>query len=350
MNAPAADSALMSLRGLQTHFRERGTLGDRLLGRDTGVTRAVDGVDLDVRRGEVLGLVGESGSGKTTLGRTMVGLVAPTAGTIVYDGEDVARMSFRQLRRLRRRVQMIFQDPHSSLSPRRRVASLLLEPYAIHRIPQDERYTLAELLEMVELASDVAEKYPHELSGGQARRVGIARALALRPQFIVADEITAGLDVSVGASVLNLMQNLRAELGLSYLMITHNLNLVGYVAERVAVMYLGQLVEVGTTDQIFDATAHPYTHALLSSISEPDPRQRRGERRPLISGEVPSPKNPPPGCRFHPRCTFARERLSHNLARARGGGGRASGRLSSLAARARGLRPAFQRDSDARGS
>ena len=307
MNAPTADSALMSLRGLQTHFRERGTLGDRLLGRDTGVTRAVDGVDLDVRRGEVLGLVGESGSGKTTLGRTMVGLVAPTAGTIVYDGEDVARMSFRQLRRLRRRVQMIFQDPYSSLSPRRRVASLLLEPYAIHRIPQDERYTLAELLEMVELASDVAEKYPHELSGGQARRVGIARALALRPQFIVADEITAGLDVSVGASVLNLMQNLRAELGLSYLMITHNLNLVGYVAERVAVMYLGQLVEVGTTDQIFDATAHPYTHALLSSISEPDPRQRRGERRPLISGEVPSPKNPPPGCRFHPRCTFARD-------------------------------------------
>jgi oligopeptide/dipeptide ABC transporter ATP-binding protein len=267
----------------------------------------VDTVDLDVHTGEVFGLVGESGSGKTTLGRTMVGLVKPTAGTILYDGEDVARMPIRQLRRLRRRVQMIFQDPYSSLDPRRRAASLLLEPYRIHRIPPAERYTLAELLEMVGLASEIAERYPHELSGGQARRVGIARALALRPQFIVADEITAGLDVSVGASVLNLMQDLRADLGLSYLMITHNLNLVGYVAQRVAVMYLGRLVEVGTTAQIFDSPAHPYTQALLSSISEPDPHLRRGQRRPLISGEIPSPKYPPPGCRFHPRCAFARD-------------------------------------------
>ena len=279
-------------------FREHGALLDRLPGRDAGVTRAVDGVDLDVRRGEVLGLVGESGSGKTTLGRTMVGLAVPTAGTIEYDGEEVSRMTARRLRRLRRRVQMIFQDPHSSLSPRRRVASLLLEPYAIHNIPTAERYTLAELLEMVELALDVAERYPHELSGGQARRVGIARALALRPEFIVADEITAGLDVSVGASVLNLMQNLQAELGLSYLMITHNLNLVGYVADRVAVMYLGRLVEVGTTDQIFDTPLHPYTRALLSSISEPDPRRRRGEHRPLISGEVQARRTRHPGAGF----------------------------------------------------
>jgi oligopeptide/dipeptide ABC transporter ATP-binding protein len=308
MTRPTSDSAIMSLRGVQTHFRERGAVLDRLAGRDAGVTRAVDGLDLDVRRGEVLGLVGESGSGKTTLGRTMVGLAEPTAGTIEYDGEDVSRMTSRRLRRLRRRVQMIFQDPYSSLSPRRRVASLVLEPYAIHSIPPAERYTLAELLEMVELAFDVAERYPHELSGGQARRVGVARALALRPDFIVADEITAGLDVSVGASVLNLMQSLQADLGLSYLMITHNLNLVGYVADRVAVMYLGRLVEVGTTDQIFDAPLHPYTQALLSSISEPDPRRRRGEHRPLISGEVPSPKHPPAGCRFHPRCEFARER------------------------------------------
>jgi oligopeptide transport system ATP-binding protein len=205
-------------------------------------------------------------------------------------------------------MQMIFQDPYSSLSPRLRVSYLLMEPYKINDVPPAERYSVRELLDMVELSPEQATKYPHELSGGQARRVGIARALALQPDFIVADEPTAGLDVSAAASVLTLMKELGTRLGLTYLIITHNLNLVGYVADRIAVMYLGQLVESGTTDRIFDAPAHPYTRALLSSISEPDPRQRRNGHRLLLPGEIPSPRNPPPGCRFHTRCAYAQAR------------------------------------------
>jgi oligopeptide/dipeptide ABC transporter ATP-binding protein len=185
-----------------------------------------------------------------------------------------------------------------------------MEPYVIHNPPDRDRYRVPELLDMVELSADLARRYPHELSGGQARRVGIARALALHPEFIVADEPTSGLDVSAASSVLNLMQKLRAQLGLTYLIITHNLNVVGYIVDRIAVMYLGQIVEVGATDQIFDEPAHPYTHALLSAISEPDPTQRRTERKLLPAGEIPSPKNPPPGCHFHPRCMFAQPRCS----------------------------------------
>jgi oligopeptide/dipeptide ABC transporter ATP-binding protein len=203
---------------------------------------------------------------------------------------------------------MIFQDPYSSLSPRQRVASLLTEPYAIHKIPPAARYSVAELLTMVGLSAELAGKYPNQLSGGQARRVGIARALALHPEFIVADEPTAGLDVSVSAAILNLMKDLGTQLGLTYLIITHNLNLVAYMADRIAVMYLGQLVELGPTERILAAAAHPYTRALLAIAPEADPRKRRDQHRLLVPGEIPSPKNPPPGCRFHTRCAYAEAR------------------------------------------
>jgi oligopeptide/dipeptide ABC transporter ATP-binding protein len=286
-------SALVTLRDVHTHF--------------DGV-RAVDGVDLEIARGEIVGLVGESGSGKTTLGRTILRLAHATGGEVEFDGRDVTKLKRAELRRLRRRMQMIFQDPHASLSPRLKVSYLLTEPYRINDIPPSEQIGVHELLEMVELSSELASKYPHELSGGQARRVGIARALALQPEFLVADEPTSGLDVSAAAAVLNLMKDLGKRLDLAYLIITHNLNVVGYVADRIAVMYLGRLAEVGPPDRIFDAPAHPYTRALLEAMSEPDPRNRGVDRRLLLPGEIPSPRNPPPGCRFHTRCPYAQQR------------------------------------------
>jgi peptide/nickel transport system ATP-binding protein len=285
--------ALVRLRGVRTHF---------------GAVRAVDGVDLDIRRGETLGLVGESGSGKTTLGRTILRLTDATGGEVTFDGRDITRLRGRSLRRLRGRMQMIFQDPYASLSPRLRVAYLLTEPYTINRVPESERRPVSELLDMVELSSEQAGKYPHELSGGQARRVGIARALALQPEFLVADEPTSGLDVSAAAAILNLMKELGERLGLTYLVITHNLNVVGYIADRIAVMYLGRLAEVGPAGAVLDDPVHPYTRALLSAVSEVDPRDRHREHTLLLPGEIPSPVDPPPGCRFHPRCPYAEDR------------------------------------------
>jgi len=284
---------LIALHDIHTHF--------------DGV-RAVDGVDLTIARGETLGLVGESGSGKTTLGRTILRLVRATSGRIEFDGQDVTNVRGAELRRLRRRMQMIFQDPYSSLSPRLRVAYLLEEPYRIHGTPSTDRLSVRELLDMVELAPDLATKYPHELSGGQARRVSVARALALQPEFLIADEPTAGLDVSAAAAVLNLMRDLARRLDLTYLIITHNLNVVGYIADRIAVMYLGQLAETGPAEQVLDTPGHPYTRALLEAVSEPDPRDRGVDRRLLLPGEIPSPRNPPPGCRFHTRCRYAQPR------------------------------------------
>jgi oligopeptide/dipeptide ABC transporter ATP-binding protein len=301
------DDVIVKVEELCTHFDIREGSLQGLFGRGKAVVRAVDGVDLEIQRGEILALVGESGCGKTTLGRTILRLLKPTGGRIIFDGQDITQLKASRLQTLRERMGMIFQDPCSSLSPRLRVSYLLTEPYKIHGTSASERSTVSELLELVGLPSEQAGKYPHELSGGQARRVGIARALALHPELLVADEPTSGLDVSVAASILNLMKDLGSQLGLTYLIITHNLNVVGYAADRVAVMYLGKLVEIGSTGQIFERSVHPYSLALLSSISEPDPRQRRARRRLLVAGEIPSPRNVPPGCRFHTRCLFAEE-------------------------------------------
>jgi peptide/nickel transport system ATP-binding protein len=296
---------LLQVRGLHTHFYD----GSGFV-RTRNVIRAVDGVDLEIDRGEVVGLVGESGSGKTTLGRAILRLAPRTSGEVLFDGSDVFGLELPALRRLRRRMQIVFQDPHASLSPRLPVSYLITEPYKINKTPKDERYSVEELLEMVELSPELASKKPAQLSGGQARRVGIARALALRPDFLVADEPTAGLDISAASQILNLLKELAQNLGLACLVITHNLDVVGYVADRIAVMYLGVIVEIGPTDSIFDSPAHPYTQALISAVPEVGGAQTDSERRLLLPGEIPSPRDVPSGCRFRSRCAHATDRCA----------------------------------------
>ena len=291
---------LVELRDVHVHFGARRRA--KRPARDGAAVRAVDGVDLAIGRGEVVGLVGESGSGKTTLGRSILRLVERTSGEIRFDGADVHRLSSKELRRLRRRAQLISQSPYAGLSPRHRVGWLLQEPYEIHGVRAAERRSSAELLELVGLSAEHAGKYPHELSGGQARRVGIARALAVGPEFVVADEPTSGLDASVAAGVLNLLRDLAGRLGLAILLITHDLNVVAHLADRVAVMYLGRLAEVGPVATVLETPAHPYTRALLAAASEPG----EGDAPVVVTpGEIPSPRRPPPGCRFHTRCPYA---------------------------------------------
>jgi len=295
---------------LRTHFRDHvGGLG-QILGQKAGVVRAVDGVDVQVRRGETLALVGESGSGKTTLGRTILRLEDPVAGRVVVEGQDITFFRDSRIRPMRKNMQMIFQFPVASLSPRMKVSSLILEPFRIHNIQVDADKKVDELLEMVGLSAEQADKYPHQLSGGQARRVGLARALALHPDILVADEPTAGLDVSVAAGVLNLLKRLRERLDMTYIIITHNLNEIHFIADRVAVMYLGKVVELAETETLFTRPKHPYSEALMSAISIPDPRLRGKSRHIVLKGEIPSPRNPPSGCHFHPRCRYAEARCA----------------------------------------
>ncbi len=305
-NIPQSAEWVLEIKDLCTYFRASGGLLSQFLQRKPKEVRAVDGVSLRIARGEIFGLVGESGSGKTTLGKTILRLLSPTAGQVWFEQRDITRLGAKELRPLRRRMQIIFQDPISSLSPRLRISELLIEPFIVHGLPVDPESTISKLLEMVGLTNELATKYPYQLSGGQARRVGIARALALEPVFLVADEPTSGLDVSVAAGILNLIKDLRDEFGLTCLIITHNLNIVGFLCDRVGVMYLGKLVEMGPTERILEAPLHPYTVALLSAVAEPDPRcRKRREERFHIRGEIPSPLNPPSGCRFHPRCPLA---------------------------------------------
>ncbi len=269
-----------------------------------GSVKAVDGVTVNVRRGETLGLVGESGCGKSTIGRAMIRLREATGGSVRFDGVDLFSLKPDDLRRMRRRMQIIFQDPYGSLDPRMTVSAIVSEPIETHNLATGaaKQERVAELLRLVGLDPNYVKRYPHEFSGGQRQRIGVARALAVEPEFIVCDEPISALDVSIQAQVLNLLTDLRARLGLTYLFVAHDLSVVKHISDRVAVMYLGKIVEIGPPDQLYAAPGHPYTRALLSAVPVPDPVAERKRKRVILKGDVPSPVNPPPGCRFHTRC------------------------------------------------
>ena len=300
--APRAHDAanLVEVDDLKVHFPIRSGIFKTM----KGSVKAVDGVTFDVQRGETLGLVGESGCGKSTIGRAMIRLREPTSGTVRFDGVDLTSISTDALRKMRRRMQIIFQDPYGSLDPRMTVGSIVSEPIETHKLAHGEakRERVAELLRLVGLDPKYVKRYPHEFSGGQRQRIGVARALAVEPEFIVCDEPISALDVSIQAQVLNLLTDLRSRLGLTYLFVAHDLSVVKHISDRVAVMYLGKVVEIGPPDQLYAAPGHPYTRALLSAVPVPDPASERKRKRVILKGDVPSPVNPPPGCRFHTRC------------------------------------------------
>ena len=291
---------LLEVRGLQMHFPVTEGI---VISRKIGEVKAVDGINFTVRRGETLGLVGESGCGKTTTGRCILRLERPTAGEILYDGIDIAKLERKDLMVLRRRIQVIFQDPYSSLNPRMKVGEIIAEPIMVHGIERSAARRSArvrELLSVCGLDPKFADRYPHEMSGGQRQRVGIARALALEPEFIVCDEAVSALDVSIQAQIVNLLADLQDEFGLAYLFIAHDLAVVQHISTRVAVMYLGRIVELASADELYADPRHPYTEALLSAVPTPDPRTRR--RRVHLEDEIPNPIHPPSGCHFHTRC------------------------------------------------
>lgn len=303
--AKTGGDVILSVTNLKKHFPINAGF---ILQRQVGAVKAVDGISFDVMRGETLGLVGESGCGKSTTGRTILQLYEPTEGSVKFEGQELAGLPNNQMRLIRREMQIIFQDPFASLNPRMTVGSIVSEPLQIHKLYPNkaERQEYVEgLLERVGLNPYFINRYPHEFSGGQRQRIGIARALALQPSFIVADEPISALDVSIQAQVVNLMEDLQNEMGLTYLFIAHDLSMVRHICDRVAVMYLGKIVEMGPTAAVYDNPLHPYTQSLLSAVPEPDPSKEANRRRIIIRGDLPSPANPPIGCNFHTRCPVA---------------------------------------------
>lgn len=305
----AGPEILLSVRNLVKSFPIKGGF----FSREVASVKAVSGVSFDIQKGETLGLVGESGCGKSTLGRCILRLLQPTTGQVIFQGQDITHLSSRELRKLRRNMQIIFQDPYASLNPRMTVEDILSEPLTIHQIcssRQERTERILKLLDRVGLRREAMSRYPHEFSGGQRQRICIARALAVEPEFIVCDEPVSALDVSIQAQIVNLMQDLQRELGLTYLFIAHDLKVVEHISTRVAVMYLGKVVEMATAEELYLHPKHPYTQALLSAIPVPDPEYRRkhGMSRVILKGDIPSPINPPAGCHFHPRCPIAVDR------------------------------------------
>lgn len=301
-----ASKTLVDVRDLKMYFPlTRGIVIQRVI----GYVRAVDGISFSIERGKTLGLVGESGSGKTTIGRTMVRLYKPTAGQIFFEDKDLAKLDGEELRQTRQRVQMIFQDPFASLNPRFTIGSLISEPMHIYKVAsRDEiRERTLELLRVVGLRSEYIDRYPHEFSGGQRQRIAVARALSINPEFVIADEPVSALDVSVRAQVLNLLQRLQQQFNLTYLFVSHDLSVVRHVADRIAVMYLGKIVELSDRDELYAAPRHPYTKALLSAVPIPDPTVEKRRKRIILAGDLPSPIRIPSGCRFHTRCPMAQD-------------------------------------------
>jgi peptide/nickel transport system ATP-binding protein len=304
MSMEGSSRTLVELDDLRVWFPIRSGV---VLDRHVGDVKAVDGVSLTIERGETLGLVGESGCGKSTLGRTLIRLYDATSGRIVFDGKDITTATDREMRDVRRRMQMVFQDPYASLNPRHSVGRMIGEPLRVHGVASGREIgsRVQQLLEVVGLPADAADRYPHEFSGGQRQRIGLARALALNPELVVCDEPVSALDVSIQAQIVNLLERLQAELGLTYLFIAHDLAVVRHISDRIAVMYLGKIVEIASSDDLYDNPLHPYTITLLSAIPIPDPAIERHRISIRVTGDLPSPANPPQACRFHTRCPFA---------------------------------------------
>ncbi|MEP6696517.1 MAG: dipeptide ABC transporter ATP-binding protein [Pseudonocardiales bacterium] len=297
---------LLEVTALQKHFPVTQGI---IFQKKVGAVKAVDGIDFAVNIGETLGIVGETGCGKSTMGRLVTRLLEPTGGTINFEGRDISHLSTSKMRPLRKNVQMIFQDPYSSLNPRHTVGTIVGAPLRLQNVktPNGVKRQVQDLLELVGLNPEHYNRYPHEFSGGQRQRIGIARALALRPRLIVCDEPVAALDVSIQAQVINLLEDLQSEFGLTYVFIAHDLSIVRHIADRVAVMYLGKIMEIADRTSLYEHARHPYTHALLSAVPVPDPQKEKSRERILLQGDVPSPLNPPPACRFHTRCWKAQE-------------------------------------------